>query len=92
MRLLASIALAAVLGAVPLFAQAQNPQHVPLSQRFAAANVTRDGCLTLQQAMAARMRGVVRQFPMIDVKHRGCVTLDEIRLYRLQAKVQREDQ
>ena len=92
MRLLSSIALAAALAAMPLLAQAQTPQRMSLAQRFAAANVTHDGCLTLEQATAARMRGVVREFPMIDVKHRGCVTLDQIRLYRLQRKVQREEQ
>ncbi len=50
-----------------------------LAQRFAAANVTHDGRLTLAQAEAGGMRLVAHNFDRIDVEHRGYVTVDEIR-------------
>ena len=53
-----------------------------LAQRFAAANVTQDGRLTLQQAEAANWRRVAQNFHDIDVQHKGYVTMDDIRSWR----------
>jgi hypothetical protein len=85
------IAAAAILSAVPMLAQAQQryePQPPPQQQqqltfpdRFAAANATNDGCLTLQQARRG-LPGVAKEFPQIDVERRGCVTLAEVRDFR----------
>lgn len=54
-------------------------QRMTLAQRFAAANTTNDGKLTLEQAKAAGMQRIVRNFDRIDAQHKGYVTLDEIR-------------
>jgi hypothetical protein len=56
--------------------------HGHLRQRFAAANVTQDGRLTLQQAQAANWRRVAKNFYDIDVQHKGFVTVDDIRSWR----------
>ncbi len=48
--------------------------------RFAAANTTHDGKLTLAQAQAG-MPMVARYFDQIDVQHHGYVTLDDIRAF-----------
>ncbi len=52
-----------------------------LAQRFARANVTGDGRLTLQQAQQANWRAVVRNFSAIDVSRKGYATLDDIRAW-----------
>ncbi len=49
-----------------------------LAQRFAQANVTRDGRLTLAQAQQAGWRVVVRNFAAIDTGQKGYVTLGDI--------------
>ncbi|HTI81190.1 MAG TPA: hypothetical protein VL614_12145 [Acetobacteraceae bacterium] len=51
-----------------------------LAQRFANANVSHDGRLTLQQAEAG-MPMVARNFDSIDIEHKGYVTLPEIRAF-----------
>jgi hypothetical protein len=51
-----------------------------LAQRFANANVTHDGRLTLEQAQAG-MPMVAQNFAEIDVDHKGYVTLPEIRMF-----------
>ena len=53
-----------------------------MTERFAAANTTHDGKLTLEQARAGRLRAVVRDFDQIDPTHRGYVTLDEIKAHQ----------
>ena len=52
-----------------------------LQARFDAANSTHDGHLTLAQAQAGGMRGVVRHFEQIDLGHKGFVTLGDVRQY-----------
>ena len=52
-----------------------------MQQRFDAANTTRDGKLTLEQARAANMKGVVEHYDAIDASKKGYVTMDDIRAY-----------
>lgn len=62
-----------------------SPQASPpmkFRDRFAAANTTHDGCLTLAQAQAANLRPVTRNFAAIDIAHRGCVTMKDVAAYR----------
>ena len=47
--------------------------------RFAAANVTRDGRLTREQAGQARWMPIARHFDEIDTDHKGYVTMQDIR-------------
>jgi hypothetical protein len=49
-----------------------------LAQHFAAANLTHDGALTREEA-AAGMSMMARNFDVIDVDHKGFVTMPEIR-------------
>jgi hypothetical protein len=60
-------------------ARAARPRFV---DRFAAANVTGDGHLTLAQARAGHMPAIARHFAEIDTAGRGYVTLADIRSYR----------
>lgn len=60
--------------------------HGHLAQRFAAANTSQDGRLTLQQAEAANWRQVARHFAMIDAQHKGFVTMQDIRAWRAQRR------
>jgi hypothetical protein len=46
--------------------------------RFQAANTTNDGKLTLDQAQAAHMIGIVKFFSQIDADHKGYVTIQDI--------------
>jgi hypothetical protein len=83
-------ALIVMMIALPLSASAQTPpQKETFPDKFAAANTTHDGCLTLQQASAGGLNDVVKQFPQIDVAKHGCVTLDDIRTYRRARNAQR---
>lgn len=58
------------------------PQVAPklsrLAKRFAAANTTHDGQLTLVQAKTAKWTQVVKRFSKIDVGNKGYVTEAEI--------------
>jgi hypothetical protein len=67
--------------ATPAPAQSATPApHVNrMAQRFAAANTTNDGHLTLDQAKAAKWTQVVKNFSTIDSTHKGYVTKDDIR-------------
>jgi len=56
------------------------PSH-PLRDRFAAANTTHDGRLTREQAQAAGMKMIAKNFDAIDVNHRGYVTLQDVRAF-----------
>lgn len=52
-----------------------------LAHRFAQANVTHDGRLTLRQAQNAHWQTVARNFRSIDVARKGYITLSEIRVW-----------
>ena len=67
---------------------ARPPPHDRMAARFAAANTTHDGRLTLAQAKDAKMPAVVRNFAAIDKDQKGYVTVDEVRAYRAQRRAQ----
>jgi len=54
--------------------------HQTLEERFAKANTTHDGKLTLAQAKAG-LPSVARRFATIDKAKRGYVTIEDIRAY-----------
>lgn len=64
-------------------------KHRPLAERFAEANTTHDGHLTLAQARAAKMNGVVRDFGLIDKDKKGYVTADGIKAFRHERRAAR---
>jgi hypothetical protein len=86
-RLAGAVAAGMLLGSLaglPALAQQAGPSsagaaHQPMRERFAAANTTHDGHLTLAQAQAADLQAVVRNFDAIDAEHKGYVTLDDVR-------------
>jgi hypothetical protein len=55
-------------------------KHLSLNERFAAANTTNDGHLTLDQARAG-MPMAARHFAAIDKDNKGYVTLADIHTY-----------
>jgi len=59
-------------------------------ERFQEANTTGDGHLTLEQAQAARMPMIVRNFAAIDAQHKGYVTLQDIRAWRQEMRAERQ--
>ena len=61
----------------------------PLAERFAEANTTHDGHLTLAQAQDAHMNAVARDFGLIDKQKRGYITLDEIKVFRHERRAAR---
>lgn len=60
-------------------AKPATPKPNKLSQRFAKANTTHDGHLTLAQARAAKWSQVVKHFSQIDADNKGFVTEQDIR-------------
>jgi hypothetical protein len=97
-----SLVLAGLLTAAPAAAQTGSPAPLqpPTSQdvsqrahrfvdRFNAANTSHDGRLTLQQAQAAHMPWVARNFAAIDTQQRGYVTVQDVRAYRRQIQAER---
>jgi hypothetical protein len=73
----------------PPAARPQRPRQT-FAQRFANANTTHDGRLTLQQAQAARMGGVAKNFAAIDRENKGYVTKQDIAAYRKAMRTQRQ--
>lgn len=61
-----------------------------MDERFAAANTTKDGKLTLDQAKAGHLRAVARDFAMIDKTKRGYVTLDDIKAHQSEQRATRK--
>lgn len=64
--------------------------HRTLAERYAAANTTHDGKLTLEQARSGHLRAVVRDFSSIDKSKKGYVTLDEIRAHQSEQRAARK--
>ena len=60
---------------------ADNPvRHMTVRERFAVANTTHDGRLTLEQAKAG-FPAMARLFDAIDRDHKGYITIDDIKAY-----------
>jgi hypothetical protein len=58
------------------------PHHrMTMQQRFDAANTTKDGKLTLDQAKAAHLVRIVKNFDAMDSTKKGYVTMEDIRAY-----------
>jgi hypothetical protein len=55
--------------------------HMPLAQRFEAANTTHDGKLTREQAEAGGMKRIADHFDDIDTGKKGYVTIDDIKAW-----------
>lgn len=67
------------------------PHHRPtMDERFAKANTTRDGHLTLAQAKAGYPT-VARHFTEIDAAKNGYVTEDDIRAWERAARERRHE-
>lgn len=85
---------AAAQGLPPQFQAPGTPQagalRPRLRERFAAANTTHDGRLTLAQAQAGGMRGVARNFDAIDADRKGYVTVADIRAFRRARRAERQ--
>ena len=55
-------------------------RHMTVRERFAQANTTHDGKLTLDQAKAG-FPAMARLFDTIDKDHKGYITMDDIKAY-----------
>ncbi len=73
----------------PAFIRPQEPR-VPLPERFAEVNTTKDGHVTRAQASAANWYYVNRNFEAIDKDRKGYVTVDDIRGYARTIREQRD--
>lgn len=62
-----------------------HPARQTWEQRFAAANLSHNGHLTLEEAQGG-YPGVAKHFKDIDVDHKGYVTEDDIRAWRVARK------
>ncbi len=60
--------------------------------KFAAANTTHDGHLTLAQAQTAGLKSIAANFTAIDTKNRGYVTFNDILAWRLDQRAQKMEQ
>ena len=67
-------------GAASASSSATTHAHLTMSQRFANANTTHDGHLTLDQAKTG-YPSVAKHFDAIDKDKKGYVTQDDIRGY-----------
>ncbi len=56
--------------------------------RFEAANTTHDGKLTLEQAQAAHMGMMVKNFAAIDADKKGYITLQDVKTWHDAMKAQ----
>jgi hypothetical protein len=65
------------------------PLRMTWEQRFAQANTTHDGHLTLQQASGG-YRLIARNFSAIDVESKGYVTEDDIRAWHKARRASRQ--
>lgn len=83
-----SPAVAAPASTAPA-ASSSHPRRT-MDERFAAANTTKDGKLTLDQAKAGHLRAVARDFAMIDKTKRGYVTLDDVKAHQSEQRATRK--
>ncbi len=91
MRFVLPAAALLLLSVVPPLAHAQSgPPRMNLQQRFATANVTRDGCLTQQQAFAGGIKWLAKNFQMVDNMGRGCVTWPQVKAASIQRRMMRQ--
>ncbi len=61
---------------------ARHDRMLAIQAKFAAANTTHDGRLTLTQAEAGGLPMIVANFQSIDVAHRGYVTFNDVLAWR----------
>jgi len=74
----------------PAVAQAKpKPRRMTWQQRFAQANTTRDGHLTLGQAEAG-YRTIARHFTEIDTGKKGYVTVEDVNNWHKQQRAARK--
>jgi hypothetical protein len=66
--------------------------HPPMRDRFAAANTTHDGRLTLAQAQAGGLKPVARHFQEIDRDQKGYVTMQDIKEWHRARKAAKAQQ
>lgn len=83
-------ATAAPAATAPTPTTAHTRTRRTMDERFAAANTTHDGKLTLDQAKAGRLVAVSRDFAMIDKSKHGYVTLDEIKTHQSEQRAARK--
>jgi len=90
MRRLLSLSLLILSWSIPALADESPPRTEPSApqrtrvtteQRFQAANTTRDGRLTLEQAKQG-YKVVARNFKTIDATGKGFVTLEDVRTWQ----------
>ncbi len=67
-------------------------QHGDFRQKFEAANVTRDGRLTQEQAQQAGMHAIARHFQEIDVDRKGYVTMQDVHAWQRARRQARQQQ
>lgn len=75
----ALLLVAALLGLLPWPALPHAGHIAELEKRFAEADRNQDGRLTLDEARAAGLASVVRDFQRIDKDGKGFVTLEQLR-------------
>jgi hypothetical protein len=63
-----------------------------MRDRFAAANTTHDGRLTLAQAQAGGLKPVARHFQEIDHDQKGYVTMQDIKEWHRARKAAKAQQ
>lgn len=94
MRLLHTLLLLPLV-CTPVLAQTAPPAATEhhgrrtAEEHFAAANTTRDGRLTLEQAKAG-YKSIAKSFDQIDINRRGYVTMDDIKAWRAAKKAARQ--
>jgi hypothetical protein len=58
-------------------------------QKFATANTTHDGHLTLAQAQTAGLKPVIKHFSAIDTQNRGYITFNQLMAWHLDDEAQK---
>jgi len=61
-----------------------------LREKFNFANITGDGRLTKQQAMAAGSKPLIRHFDALDTEGRGYLTFDQVKEFVQKMKPSKE--